>query len=188
MPTYKPCTKNTCSGLFAGEENEAGFQYFIEKSAEETVMVFAAKIIQLPGTMKVLNENKLNWVKAGNVLPVVTSRENITLMPELNIDQSKLVGVSISSELKEISRAKFIRKIKSTQHKRDLYILDEHCQLIQKAIVDNNDLELFATKDKRAGFYLIGSDEKIYAFIQEYVKEQTELPLDDMVKAANEDK
>jgi len=150
-------------------------------------MIFAAEIIQLPGTMKVLNENLLNWVKAGNVMPTVTSRENITLMQELDIDQSKLVGVSISSELKEISRGKFIRKIKSTQHKRDLYILDEHCQLLQKAIVDNNDLELFATKGKRAGFYLIGSNERIYAYIQEYMKEQTELPLDDMVKAESEE-
>ena len=187
MPAYKPSTKNTCSGLFANKENESGFQYFCEKSGEETIMIFAAEIIQLPGTMKVLNENLLNWVKAGNVMPTVTSRENITLMQELDIDQSKLVGVSISSELKEISRGKFIRKIKSTQHKRDLYILDEHCQLMQKAIVDNNDLELFATKDKRAGFYLIGSNERIYAYIQEYMKEQTELPLDDMVKAESEE-
>jgi len=180
MPTYKPNRMNICSGFFADKENEAGFEYFHEASGKRTVLIFATEYIQLPKEMRVLNENKMNWVKAGAGLPVITPREDIVLMPEIDIDQSSLVGVTISSEIKEGEKRLYLRQITSTKHRRDLWIPDEHAKLIQDAMDSNNDLELFADSGKVAGFYLIGESEKIYAYLPEWSPEQTEIPLDDL--------
>jgi len=175
MSAYNPNTKHTCSGFMDTKENGSGFQYFVEKSGEETKLIISAEHIRLPGMMRILNENNLTWVKAGNVNPKTTSLENIVLLPELDIDQSILVGVSISTEIKETDKRKYIRRITSTRHKRKLYVSDELCQIIKKAMSENDELELFATTDKRAGFYLIGSNERIYAYIQEYQDPQLNL-------------
>lgn len=182
MPTYKPNRMNTCCGFFAGGDGEAGFEYFHERDGERTVLIFATEYIQLPSTMRVLNENKQNWVKAGAGLPVITPRENIVLMPELDIvnDGLSLTGVMISEKIKEADKRRYLRQITSTKHKRDLWVPDEHAKLLQAAMDENKDLELFADNGKVAGFYLIGESEKIYAYLPEWKPEQTEIPLGDL--------
>ena len=180
MPTYKPNRMNTCCGFFAGGDGEAGFEYFHERNGERTVLIFATEYVRLPTPMRVMNENKLNWVKAGAGLPVVTPRENIVLMPELDVDQSKLTGVMISEKIKEADKRRYLRQITSTKHHRDLWIPDEHAKLLQTAMDENKDLELFADNGKVAGFYLIGESEKIYAYLPEWKPEQTEIPLGDL--------
>ena len=180
MPTYKPNRMNTCCGFFAGGDGEAGFEYFHERNGERTVLIFATEYIQLPSTMRVLNENKLNWVKAGAGLPVITPREDIVLMPELDIDQSKLTGVMISEKIKEADKRRYLRQITSTKHKRELWIPDEHAKLLQVAMDENKDMELFADSGKVAGFYLIGESEKIYAYLPEWEPEQLEFNIADL--------
>jgi len=178
MPAYKPGNKNICSGLFAGGENEAGFEYFIEKSGEETIIIMATGYITLPTGMRVLSENKCSWVKAGSGTPTITPRENIVLMPELDVNMKSLSGVSISEEIKEADRGKYLRLITSTTHKGKLYIRDEHALILKKAMYDNDELELFVDQGKKAGIYLIGASEIIYAFVPEWQEEQLDINLD----------
>lgn len=172
MPTYKPNRMNICSGYYADKEGEAGFEYFHERNGERTVLIFAAEYIQLPKEMRVLNENKMNWVKAGSGLPDIVPKSDIVLMPELDIDFNKLVGVSISEQIKVAEKGIYLRKIISTKHKRELWIPDDHARLLLIAMAENNDLDLFANTDKVAGFYLIGANEKIYAYLPEWIESQ----------------
>ena len=138
MPTYKPYRTHICSGYFADKEGEAGLEYFHESDGEQTVLIFATKYIQLPKEMRVLNKAKVCWLKSGSDLPSIVSRDSIVIVPELDIDQDKLVGVRASFEIKESDKRKYLRRITSTKHKRDLFILDEHFQILQKAMDENS--------------------------------------------------
>lgn len=180
MPTYKPNKKNTCSGFFADKEGESGMQYFHEHDGEKTVLLFASDYIQLPKEMRVLNENKMCWVRTGNNLPNTTDRGNIVVIPEMEVDINSLHGCSISQEIKETDKGKYIRKINSVSRKAELYIPDEYAIIIQKAMAENKDIELFVDQGKRAKIWLIGESDKIYACLPEYVKEQLEIQVDKM--------
>jgi len=135
----------------------------------------ATEYITLPTGMRVLSENKCSWVKAGNGTPTITPRENIVLMPELDVKMKSLSVISISEEIKEVDRGKYLRLITSTKHKGKLYIRDEHAQILKKAMADNSDLELFVDQGKKAGIYLVGASEIIYAFVPEWQKEQLDM-------------
>jgi hypothetical protein len=176
MPTYKPNRKNLLFGFFADREGESGLEYFVERSGEETILIFAADYIRVPMEERVLLAALVNWTKPGSDLPSITSRENIPLIPELDVKIDNLIGVRAGLEIQETEKRKYIREIVSTGHKRKLFIADDLYQLLRSAMDENPELEIFADHGKRVGFYLLDGNDRIIAYVPEWREEQLKLP------------